>query len=407
MKHVVSLSTLYPNPAQPRRGAYVARSLEALARRHRRAISQSGSGDDEWRVTVINPIGIPPVALGQYRDLAQLPETSEEGGITVHRPRYTLIPKVGARRDPRALAKITQPLIEQIHAEVPVDLIDAQLFFPDGPAAAWIAQQMNLPLSIKARGGDIAHWSGVDFAREQMLEAARRADGMLAGSEALKRQMAALGMDEARIAVHYTGLDRDRFRPLDHTRLRAQLGSVLQFDIPDTAPLLVCVATLSERRGQDIAIAAMARIDGARLVLAGEGDDEQHLRELAADLGLAERVHFAGVLDHDVLPLVLSAADAMVLPTASEGLANAWIEAIACGTPVVTTNTPGAREIITGDAVGRLVERSPESVAAGVNSLLNDPPLRREVAAAAQGYSWERNADELAAHYDRILARPQ
>lgn len=397
MKHVLSLSTLYPNAVSPRFGTFVARSLEALAKR--------GAERGDWRVSVVNPIGLPPVALGRYRALSKLPPVAEEHGLTVHRPRFTLIPAVGARRNASAIAKATLPLVRRIHAETPIDLIDAQFFFPDGPAAAWIAKEMGLPLSIKARGSDITYWGGLEFARQEMLEAAAYAKGLLAVSGSMAEEMAAIGMERGKIHVHYTGLDRDRFRPLTHTQLRAQLGSELGFHIPDNAPLLVCVGALIERKGQDIAIAALAKTQGARLILVGKGEDEAHLRGLARDLGVAERVHFAGSLDHDMLPLVLSAADVMVLPTANEGLANAWVEALACGTPVVTCDVGGAREIITNATAGRLVSRDPESVAKGVAEVLNNPPMRQAAAAMAEKFSWQTNAIELAAYYEGLVVQ--
>lgn len=397
VKHVLSLTTLYPNAVNPRFGTFVARSLEALARR--------GQAQGDWQVSVVNPIGLPPIALGRYRALSQLEAVSDEADVTVHRPHFRLIPSVGARRNASAIAKAVLPLVRKIHAETPIDVIDAQFFFPDGPAAAWIAREMKLPLSLKARGSDITYWGGFDFAREQMLEAAAHADGLLAVSASLADEMAEIGMDRGMIRVHYTGLDRDRFRPLEHTQLRAQISSELGFVIPDNSPLLVCVGALIERKGQDVAIAALAQIAGARLILVGKGDDDAHLRDLARDLGLAERVHFAGSLDHDMLPLILSAADAMVLPTMNEGLANAWVEALACGAPVVTCDVGGAREIITNNTAGRLVDRDPESVAAGVNSILNNPPMRQAVAAMAERFSWDANAIELAAHYDSLVRK--
>ena len=391
MKHVLALSTLYPNPVNPRFGTFVARSLETLAKR----------GD--WRVTLVNPIGLPPLALGRYRPLADLPEVAEEGGITIHRPRFTLIPRIGARRNAAAIARAVLPLVRRIHAEAPVDVLDAQFFFPDGPAAAIIAGEMGLPLSIKARGSDITFWGEQDFAKTQMLDAARTAKGLLAVSRDLAAQMAAMGMDEDKITLHYTGLDRDRFRPLEHTQLRRQLSGELGFAMPDNAPLVACVGALIERKGQAIAIRALKDIPGARLVLIGKGEDESALRALAASEGLESRVFFAGSLDHDVMPLILSAADVMVLPTANEGLANAWVEALACGTPVVTCDVGGARELISSDTAGRLVERNPQAVAAGVNAVLNAPPPREAVAALTEAFSWEANAAALAAHYEALL----
>jgi glycosyltransferase involved in cell wall biosynthesis len=264
---------------------------------------------------------------------------------------------------------------------------------------------MGLPLSIKARGSDITYWGRQDFAREQMLEAAAHADGLLAVSGSLAEEMALLGMERGKIRVHYTGLDRDRFRPLEHTQLRAQLSKELGFRLPDNNPVLACVGALIERKGQDIAIAALAQIEGARLILVGKGEDRDHLEQLASDLGLSDRVHLTGSLDHDLLPLVLSASDVMVLPTANEGLANAWVEALACGTPVVTCDVGGASELITNNTAGRLVARTPEAVAAGVRNVLNNPPMREAVAALVERFSWQTNAIELAAHYESLLAR--
>ena len=391
MKHVLVLSTLYPNAVNPRFGTFVARSLEALAKR----------GD--WRVTVINPIGLPPLVLGRYRALANLPLLAEEGGITIHRPRFTLIPRIGARRNAAAIARAAVPLAQAVHAQTPIDVVDAQFFFPDGPAVAEVARALGRPLSIKARGSDITFWGKQEFAARQMVAAAQQAKGLLAVSRDLAGQMAAMGMPAERITLHYTGLDRDRFRPFAHPQLRRQLTEELGFALPDNAPLLACVGALIERKGQAIAIRALRDIPDARLVLVGKGEDEASLRALAAREGVGERVFFAGSIDHDLMPLILSAADVMVLPTANEGLANAWVEALACGTPVVTCDVGGARELIASDTAGRLVERTPQAVAAGIKAILANPPERAAVAALTDSFSWDANAAALAAYYERLV----
>lgn len=391
VKHVLVLSTLYPNPVALRFGTFVARSVEALAKR----------GD--WRVTVVNPIGLPPLALGRYRALAELPQMAEEGGVTVHRPHFTLIPRIGARRNAAAIARAVLPLARMLHAEAPFALVDAQFFFPDGPAAAIIARELGLPLSIKARGSDITFWGREGFAATQMVEAAHAATGLLAVSHDLAAQMAAMGMPPEKITVHYTGLDRDRFRPFDHPQLRRQLSEELGFAMPAGVPLLACVGALIERKGQGIAITALRQIPEARLVLIGKGDNEAALRAQAQREGVSDRVFFAGSIDHDLMPLLLSAADVMVLPTANEGLANAWVEALACGTPVVTCDVGGARELISSDTAGRLVARNPDAVAGGVNAILADPPPREAVAALTEGFSWDANAAALAEHYEGLV----
>lgn len=401
MKHALVLSTLYPNAANPRFGTFVARSMESLAAR----------GD--WRVSVINPLGIPPLGLAalseRYRALQDLPQLACEGGITVHRPHFTLIPKVGARRNAAAIARAALPVARAIHASAPIDLVDAQFFFPDGPAAAVLARELDKPLTIKARGSDITYWGGFDYARDQMREAAHAARGILAVSAALAGDVSrtlALGSDDA-ISVHYTGLDRDRFRPLGHTQLRSQLGGELGVVLPQGAPLLASVGALIPRKGHDIAIEALALLSAdhpeAQLLVVGQGDEEDALRRLASQHSIADRVHLIGAVDHNLLPIILSAADAMVLPTANEGLANAWVEALACGTPVVTCDVGGARELVTTDLAGRLVERNAPAIAAGIEAVLSDRRDPQAVAALVDHFDWIAHAEKLADYYAQLL----
>ena len=136
MKRLLSIATLYPNAHQPRFGPFVARQLEALAAR----------GD--WDVTVVNPIGVPPLALGRYKPLAEAAVTGVEHGVTVHRPRFTLVPRLGGPVNPAMIARAVLPLARRLHALAAFDLVDAQFFYPDGPAAAKVAGALGLPLSI-------------------------------------------------------------------------------------------------------------------------------------------------------------------------------------------------------------------------------------------------------------------
>ena len=389
-RRVLSLATLYPNRAQPRFGTFVARSLEALAAR----------GD--WRVTVINPIGVPPLALGRYRALAAAAVSGIEHGVEVHRPRYTLIPKIGGRFNPGAIVRKTLPLIRRLHAEAPFDLVDAQFFYPDGPAAAAIARALNLPLSIKARGADISYWGCRPFALPMLRAAAAQADGLLAVSDALARDMAAIGLPREKIAIHYTGLDRTRFHPRDKAGARGWIAGNLGLSIPASAPILASVGALIPRKGQSYVIRALPALADAHLLLVGKGEDEPTLRALAASLDVEERVHFLGSLDHEALPQVLSAADAMVLPSASEGLANAWVEALACGTPLVITDAGGARELVRDRSAGLIVARDTNAIVEGVAALLAAPPAPDTVAANAAAFSWDANAAALAEYYNRL-----
>ena len=391
MNRVLSVATLYPNSHAPRFGTFVARSLEALAAR----------GD--WEVTLINPIGIPPVPFGKYRPLSAAAIDAREAGVNVYRPTFPLIPRLGTRFNPALIARSVIALAKRLHAERPFDLVDAQFFYPDGPAAARIAGELNLPLSIKARGSDISYWGQVPYARRKMLAAAREAAGLLAVSEALADDMAQLGMDRAKITLNRTGLDRDRFRPLDHTRLRRHLGEELGLPLSGDHPLLATVGALTARKGQDLVIASLPQLPDAQLLLVGSGEDRAKLETLARTLSVSDRVHFLGVVDHDLLPVILSAADAMVLPSSNEGLANAWVEALACGTPLVICDAGGAREVVTSAEAGVIVERSLEGIMGGIRQILANPPEPEAVAKAADQFSWAANAASLAEYYSKII----
>ena len=390
MKRVLSLATLYPNAHRPRFGTFVARQMEALAAR----------GD--WDVTVINPIGVPPVRMARYRPLAAAAVSGTEGGVAVHRPRFTLIPAVGGPFNPAMIVRAALPLAQRLHSAEPFDLVDAQFFYPDGPAAAQIAAELGLPLSIKARGADISLWGNKPYARRRMVAAAQQSAGMLAVSKALADDMSDIGLPRDKITIHYTGLDRELFHPLARDNARARLAH--EHGVPADGELLASVGALIARKGQQYVIRALGQLPGMRLALVGTGEDRAALHELAHATGVGDRVHFLGSLDHAALPVVLSAARAMVLPSASEGLANAWVEALACGTPLVITDAGGARELMLAPEAGQIVARQADAIATGIRAVLADDHPRERVTACVEQFSWTANAAALADYYEKLVA---
>lgn len=384
---VLSLSTLYPNDQQPSFGIFVERQMQAVVKQ----------GDVD--LTLLNPIGLPPFPLSlhpRYRRLRDLAQEELRGGVKVLRPRFTLLPKLGARFNAGAIVRAVLPIARRLHAEQPFDLVDAQFFHPDGYAAVRIAAVLGLPVSIKARGADIHHWGRQRATAGQVRKAGRRASGLLAVSQGLADEMAALGMPREKITLHRTGLDADLFRPYDRRLCRDQLG------LPRDKPVLATVGALIPRKGQRFVIEALAKLPDALLLIAGQGADEPVLRAQAKELGVAERVRFVGSVPHQELPILLNAADIFVLPSSSEGLANAWVEALACGTPVVTTPIPGAQELITDPDWGRLVPRSATAIAEAVGALLAERPTPERVQQAVAGMSWQANAAALTEHWRRL-----
>ena len=383
---ILSIATLFPDAARPNFGLFVKKSLLALA-------AQPGV-----MLTIVAPVGLPPFPLSlhpRYRALRRLPQREAWRGLTVHRPRFTLIPKFGAARNPAAIARAVLPIARQGD----FDVVDAQFFYPDGPAAMRIADAFGLPFSIKARGADISHFGHDPATRPQLLAAAERAAGLLAVSEAMRGDMAAIGIDAGKTMVHYTGIDTMRFHPGDRTAARAALGM-------GDAPAIATVGALIPRKGQALVIEALPTLPGVHYWLAGAGEEEARYRALAQRLGVADRVHLMGPVANADLPQLYRAVDAVVMPSVSEGLANAWVEALACGTPIVISDAGGAAELVTSPAAGRIVERTPAAIANAVRALLAAPAAPDAVAASLAGrFDWDRNGRELAEHLRRCAGR--
>lgn len=379
MLRVLTLSTLFPDASRPNFGVFVERQTRELA-------SRAGV-----ELRVVAPIGLPPGPLARvphYQALADVPLHETWRGLDVRRPRFTTIPGTGGRFHMPALVRALTPLLDRLRDEVAFDVIDAEFFFPDGPAAVALGARYAVPVSIKARGADIHHW-GHGATAAQVRRAGQSADGLLAVSEAMKADMAAIGIPAERIRVHHTGVDLDRLRPRD----RAAAKAALTVD----GPLIVSLGALIPRKGHEIVIDAVARLPQATLLIAGDGPERAALEARIAAAKLGDRVRLLGSVAHDELPALLAAADVMALASSSEGLANAWVEALACGTPIVVTDAGGAREVVT-EAIGHIVPRSADAFAAAISDLLGNPPATDAVRAAAERFTWPANAAALEAH---------
>ena len=383
MLRVLTLSTLFPDASRPNFGVFVERQTLGLA------------AHPEVALTVVAPIGVPPWPFsrrGHYRGFAAVPEWERRKGLEVHRPRFPVLPGTGGRFHVPALIRALQPVLDRLHEERGFDVIDASFFFPDGPAAVVLGRRYGVPVSIKARGADIHHWGRAPATARQVLAAAWDADGLLAVSAAMADDMVALGMP--RPTVHHTGVDLDRFVPVDRAVAKEALGA--------RGPLVISVGALIPRKGHDVVIDAVARLSAVTLWIAGEGPERAALEARIAVAGVMDRVRLLGAVPHAELPALLAAADVSALASSSEGLANAWVESLACGTPVVVADAGGAREVVTGVA-GRIVAREADAFAEAIGELLAVPPAAEAVRAAALGFTWPANTAGLFDHLSGLV----
>ncbi|THD34794.1 MAG: glycosyltransferase family 4 protein [Sphingomonas sp.] len=388
MLRVLTLSTLFPDSTRRNFGVFVERQTLGLA----------AHPDVELRV--VAPIGLPPFPLplrGRHAKLAKVPLGEQWKGIDVYRPRFRSVPGTAGRFHAGALTRALVPLLTDLRRDFPFDVIDASFFFPDGPAAVALGNRFGVPVSIKARGSDVHHWGMAAATSGQVRDAGRAADGLLAVSAAMKRDMVALGMPGERIRVHRTGVDLGQFAPRDRAAAKAALHVA--------GPLVVSTGALIERKGHDIVIEAIAALANTTLIVAGEGAYRPALEAKIAALGLENRVRLLGAVPHAEMPALLAAADAMALASTNEGLANAWVEALACGTPVVIPDVGGAGEVVTERAFGRIVGRSAAGFASGIAAVLADRTPAATVRAGAERFTWEANTAGLYEHLKGLVQR--
>lgn len=383
---VLVIASLFPDETRPNFGVFVERQLLEVVK------------NPDVELTVVAPIGIAPWPLSlhpHYRKFAHIPLKQEWKGIIVHRPRFTQWPGTGGKYAPTNMTKAVLRLLHKTDLTDRFDVVDAQFFYPDGPAAIAVGEALKLPVSIKARGADISYWGKQDATATQVREAGLKAAGLLAVSAAMRNDMATLGMPKDRITVHYTGLDRERFKPINRDQAKAAFNL--------TGPVISTVGALIPRKGQDIVIRALPSLPGVTYAIAGMGEDRSRLEALTRELNVDDRVRFLGSVPHKEIPTLLAASDAMVLVSESEGLANAWLEALACGASVVMSNVGGAPELAEGTIGAHIVERTPEAVTQSVEAILANPPVADAVAASVnERFSWHKNARELIQHWKKL-----
>ncbi len=208
------------------------------------------------------------------------------------------------------------------------------------------------------------------------------------------------------VSVLAPGADLKAFRPdipTDDLRKRRGIGD---------RPLVVCVSRLVARKGQDVLIRAMRevrrRVPDATLLVVGAGPYEDRLRKLA-DEAPAGSVFFAGEVSETDLPRYYAAGDVFAMPCRSrlgglevEGWGNVFIEAAACGKPVVVGDSGGAAETLVDGETGLLVRGNVGAVAAAVGDLLGDPERARRMGEAGRArverdHDWATIAGRLAA----------
>jgi glycosyltransferase involved in cell wall biosynthesis len=393
---LVVLSALFPSREHPLAGVFIKERMFRVAR--------------HMPLTVVSPQPWFPLQglLRRWRPAYRTPRPLLEtiDGITVHRPRFLALPAIGRRFDGFFMALSTLRILRGLARAGRADVIDAHFAYPDGYAAALLGRWLQLPVSITLRGTE-ARLRKQPPLRRRMSNALRAAARVYCVSASLRGIALELGADAARTLVVGNGVDLDNFFPEDQRLARRRLN------IADDARVIVSVGGLVERKGFHRLIECLPKLrsrwpDILLLIVGGpspEGDWSDRLRAQVTQLDLDANVRFLGALPPSALRAPLSAADVFALATSNEGWANVFLEAMACGLPVVTTRVGGNAEVVCRDQLGVLVPFGDrDALCRALSSALDQPWDRVAIRSYAAENTWDRRIELLLGHFDSMHA---
>ena len=224
--------------------------------------------------------------------------------------------------------------------------------------------------------------------------------GFHAISESTRDDLVRRGVPAERVVVIHPGVDSRAYRP-DPATPRA------------TRPTFLYLGRLKRYKGVELALRAIAAARQSRaditLDICGQGDDRPRLERLARELGLAAAVRFLGFVPEEEKRRLLRRAWAVVFPSPKEGWGITNVEAAACGTPALASDSDGLRESVRDGVTGYLVPHGDSAALANrMLALANDPGLVERLGRAArsfaEGLSWDAAARATVTHIEQTIA---
>ena len=388
---VLVVTKIFPNAAEPLSAPFNRQQFAALARHCE-------------IVDVLATIPSFPGARLMKRwssagRLSEVPARDTIAGLPVRHPRTLFVPRLGhGTWGPLYVASLAPHLLRYRGA---VDVVLASWAYPDGFAGVVAARLLGVPAVVKLHGSDINVNAKLPGPRRQLAWALPRAARVVAVSQPLADEVAALGVDRARIALVRNGVDAELFHPRDRAAARAALG------LPQDAHIALYVGNLKATKGVLDLVTAFALVEdrAARLVMVGGGDERAAIDAAAAR---DPRILVMGPRPLPEVPQFLAACDVLALASWAEGTPNVVLEALASVRRVVATAVGGIPDLIDAPLLGELVPaKQPVALAAALTRGLAQPYDPVAVAARGARGGWDASAVALADVLRAAIADPR
>ena len=288
-----------------------------------------------------------------------------------------------------------------------LDIFHAQFFLPIGLTCRMVVSIHDLCYEHYPRFFRVSERT---LLPRLVRAAAKRADRILTLSEFSRQDIAQrYQVDPNKIDVVQPGIE-PHFRPVQDSALLKAIKA--RYNLPES--YILFFGRTDPRKGVDVLIKAYQNLLAhpeieQQLIIAGRaGSADKELHEIVRAGGLESRVRFVGILPDKDLPGVITASDLVVYPSIFEGFGLPALEAMACGTPVITTNASSLPEVM-GDAGLMFEPGNVSELVRIMKRMLDSQMARREAAAVglarAQNFSWKRSARQVLEVYETIMAK--
>ncbi len=389
---ILMISHIYPSRADTVYGSFVHSQVRALQ-------------DLGCELMVLAPTAMAPFPLyiikDKWRRFHATPKRDKYQGVDVVYPRIIRTP--GA-----ALFQLSglnyyyalKPYALAEHKKKPFDLIHAQVAYPDGWAAARLAEELDLPLVLTLHGQELQKIVNWNEKLKGLVETAlAKAAAVVVPSPKMQALARKHGVPDSKLHLVYNGLD-----PLPEAELPRDIQDKLR-----GKQVLLSVGRLEQEKGfqHNIEALNMLKEKHPELVylLVGDGAYRIKLQEMAKDLDLEERIIFAGCQPRDKVQAYYANSHVFSMPSRDESFGIVYLEAMAAGLPVIGTEGEGIAPLL-GDNLGRLVKFGDSRTLALQISELLDPAAVAELGQrgreAAAGFTWQQNADSLLRVYNNL-----
>jgi len=374
---IFSLSSEYPNPTEPVKGLFVRARLQAMA-----LLAE---------IRLAAPIALLDYAnpYGRLLGFREIPPSRTDGSIQVLHPRW-IYPPYGGVLNAFCMFLRLLPVVRKLKQKGECDVIDAHFAHPEGIAAALLGTTLNIPFVITMRGSEFLHAKYI-LRRHWMSWAMKRATLVIAVSDELRALGVELGADPANTALVTNGINSEIFNLRDRAASRQKLA------IPEGTRIVLAAGNLAPIKCHEKIVRALrgvidSGIDAQLWLAGGTGRSGRHeavIREEIAACGLEEKVRFVGEVPQHELAELMSVADVFCLASSREGCPNVVNEAMACGTPVVSTDVGAVRRLIPSPEYGIVVPRNnPAALQKGIAEALQREWNAPAIAGWAGSRSW-------------------